>query len=94
MSHEHDHHHPHEHPAPAPMMPEDAGSQALAEALRSSFVIVKAAMLLMVLAFFLLRFFYSWSIGEGDHPPFWQTGQRRPESLVGRGLALVIPLSN
>jgi membrane protease subunit HflK len=33
-------------------MPDDAGSQALAEALRSSFAIVKVAMLLMVVAFF------------------------------------------
>ena len=40
------------HPAPAPVMPDDAGSQALAEALRSSFAIVKVAMLLMVVAFF------------------------------------------
>jgi membrane protease subunit HflK len=55
MSHEPDH--PHEPPAPAPMMPDDAGSQALAEALRSSFAIVKVAMLLMVLAFFSSGFF-------------------------------------
>ncbi len=57
MSHEHDHHHPHEHPAPAPVMPDDAGSQALAEALRSSFAIVKVAMVLMVFAFFSSGFF-------------------------------------
>jgi membrane protease subunit HflK len=57
MSHEHDHTHPHEHPATAPVMPEDAGSQALAEALRSSFVIVKVAMVLMVVAFFGTCFF-------------------------------------
>ena len=47
--HEHDHE---PNPASAPVMPDDAGSQALAEALRSSFAIVKVAMLLMVLAFF------------------------------------------
>ena len=52
--HEHDHE---PHPAPAPVMPDDAGSQALAEALRSSFVIVKVAMVLMVLAFFGSGFF-------------------------------------
>lgn len=56
MSHEHDHP-PHEHPAPAPEMPDDAGSQALAEALRSSFAIVKVAMVLMVVAFFSSGFF-------------------------------------
>ena len=52
MSHEHEHNH-----TPAPMMPEDAGSQALAEALRSSFAIVKVAMVLMVVAFFCSGFF-------------------------------------
>jgi membrane protease subunit HflK len=56
MNHEHEHDHD-QHPAPAPVTPEDAGSQALAEALRSSFVIVKVAMLLMVLAFFSSGFF-------------------------------------
>lgn len=54
MSHDHDHdhhghHHDHDHPAPEL---QDAGSQALAEALRSSFAIVKFVLLLMVLAFF------------------------------------------
>jgi membrane protease subunit HflK len=44
-------------PAPGPVVPDDAGSQALAEALRSSFAIVKFAMLLMVLAFFSSGFF-------------------------------------
>jgi modulator of FtsH protease HflK len=58
MSHEHDHSHPHEPQAPPPSVtPEDSGSQALAEALRSSFAIVKVAMLLMVLAFFGSGFF-------------------------------------
>ena len=52
--HEH-HHHDHEHSAP--VTPDDAGSQALAEALRSSFAIVKVAMVLMVLAFFGSGFF-------------------------------------
>jgi modulator of FtsH protease HflK len=53
MSDEHDHH-DHEHDAPET---QDAGSQALAEALRSSFAIVKIVMLLMVLAFFSSGFF-------------------------------------
>jgi modulator of FtsH protease HflK len=55
MSHDHEHDHTHEHPAP--VTPDDAGSQALAEALRSSFAIVKVAMLLMVVAFFSSGFF-------------------------------------
>jgi modulator of FtsH protease HflK len=53
--HEHHHHeHEHEHDAPDAL---DAGSQALAEALRSSFAIVKIVMLLMVIAFFGSGFF-------------------------------------
>jgi modulator of FtsH protease HflK len=51
MSDEHDHH---DHEA---QMPDDAGSQALAEALRSSFAIVKIVMLLMVITFFASGFF-------------------------------------
>jgi modulator of FtsH protease HflK len=55
MSDEHDHHgHAHEHDVPET---QDAGSQALAEALRSSFAIVKIVMALMVLAFFSSGFF-------------------------------------
>jgi len=50
-----DHDHPHEHPADP--QAQDAGTQALAEALRSSFAIVKVAMLLMVIAFFCSGFF-------------------------------------
>ena len=53
MSDEHEHHHQ-EHEAPEAL---DAGSQALAEALGSSFAIVKIVMLLMVLAFFGSGFF-------------------------------------
>ena len=55
MSHDHDH--TPAHPAPAPVTPDDTGSQALAEALHSSFAIVKVVMVLMVLAFFSSGFF-------------------------------------
>ncbi len=49
---DHDHHdHPH------PPETQDAGSQALAEALRSSFVIVKFAMAALVLVIFGAGFF-------------------------------------
>jgi membrane protease subunit HflK len=54
MSDEHDHH---AHGNSAPVAAEDAGSQALAEALRSSFAIVKIVMVLMVVAFFCSGFF-------------------------------------
>ncbi len=57
MSHDHEHDHTHEHPAPVPVTPDDTGSQALAEALHSSFAIVKVVMVLMVLAFFSSGFF-------------------------------------
>jgi len=55
-----DHDHPHhERPQPAPSgeTPVDAGSQALAEALRSSFAIVKFVMVLLVLVFLASGFF-------------------------------------
>ena len=55
MSDDHEHHH-HEHERPRRKR-SDAGSQALAEALRSSFAIVKIVMALMVLAFFCSGFF-------------------------------------
>jgi membrane protease subunit HflK len=72
MSHDHEHH---DHEAPET---QDAGSQALAEALRSSFAIVKIVMALMVLAFFGSGFFtvgpqekavilrFGKPVGEGD----------------------------
>jgi membrane protease subunit HflK len=58
MSDEHEHpHHAHEHFALAPVAPDDAGSEALAEAFHSSFAIVKFAMLLLVVAFLSSGFF-------------------------------------
>ena len=52
-------HSPNELPAPAlpPETPMDAGSQALAEALRSSFAIVKVVMVVLVLLFLGSGFF-------------------------------------
>jgi len=50
---DHKHHH---HPQP-PLEAQDAGSQALAEALRSSFVIVKIAMAALVVIIFAAGFF-------------------------------------
>lgn len=54
--HDHDHHHPHDHgpaqpPTPPPATPEDAGSVALSEALRSSFVIVRVILAFLVVYF-------------------------------------------
>src|SRR6185312_12954143 len=54
-----DHSHPHDdhgHPHP-PEMPVDAGSQALSEALRSSFAIVRFVMFLLIVVFLASGFF-------------------------------------
>jgi hypothetical protein len=48
---EHESHHHHHHEAEAAPVPVDAGSRALDEALRSSFVIVKIAMAILVIVF-------------------------------------------
>jgi membrane protease subunit HflK len=61
MSDEHDHSHHRSRPGPPrdePVVPtEDAGSRALADALRSSFLIVRAIMILLVVLFFASGFF-------------------------------------
>jgi membrane protease subunit HflK len=62
MSDEHEHDQPGRARAPsaserAPVAPDDAGSQALAEALRSSFAIVKFIMLLLIVLFFVSGLF-------------------------------------
>ncbi len=55
---DHSHHdHPHDHPHPTSETPVDAGSQALAEALRSSFAIVKIVMVILVFVFMASGFF-------------------------------------
>lgn len=85
---EHDHHgHDHEKPnAPAPAPVDDAGSQALSEALRSSFAIVKIIMIALVVVF----------IGSGIFtvPPnqkavvlrFGKPSSATSEQLLGPGL--------
>jgi len=81
--------HPHSHdepPAPAlpPETPVDAGSQALAEALRSSFAIVKVVMVLLVLLFLASGFF---TVGPQERAILLRFG--RP---VGEGeKALLLP---
>src|SRR5688572_1413271 len=62
MSDRHEHHqHDHRGAEPrretAAVLPEDAGSRALSDALRSSFLIVRALMILLVLLFFASGFF-------------------------------------
>jgi membrane protease subunit HflK len=83
MSSEHDHDH---EPHPAPMTPDDAGSQALAEALRSSFAIIKVAMLLMVLAFFCSGFFTVRSQEKAVILRFGRPVGEGQKALLGAGL--------
>jgi membrane protease subunit HflK len=78
MSDEHEHHH-HAHEAPEAV---DSGSQALAEALRSSFAIVKVVMLLMVAAFFGSGFF---QVGPSEKAVILRFG--RP---VGGGASVLL----
>ncbi len=80
---------PHSHneppaPTPPPETPVDAGSQALAEALRSSFAIVKVVMVLLVLLFLASGFF---TVGPQERAILLRFG--RP---VGQGeKALLLP---
>lgn len=55
--HEHKHDHDHEKPIPPAVTPEDAGSQALSDALRSSFFIVKIVLVGLVVVFLSSGFF-------------------------------------
>ena len=82
-----DHDHPHDglpEPALPPETPVDAGSQALAEALRSSFAIVKFVMVLLVLLFLASGFF---TVGPQERAIILRFGKP-----VGEGeKALLVP---
>jgi membrane protease subunit HflK len=87
MSDEHAHHH-HEHEAPEAL---DAGSQALAEALGSSFAIVKIVMVLMVVLFFCSGFF---QVGPSEKAVILRFGKPVGEGksvLLGPGLHWSFP---
>jgi modulator of FtsH protease HflK len=89
---DHDHHdHPHlprqSEAAAGPHAPEtqDAGSQALAEALRSSFLIVKIAMAALVLIIFAAGFF---TVNPGEKVVVLRFGKplgEGPNMLIGSG---------
>lgn len=83
--HEHSHHgHEHDHGHATPEV-QDAGTQALAEALRSSFFIVKVVMFLMVLAFIASGFF---TVGASEKAVILRFGKpvgEREKSLLGPG---------
>ncbi len=81
-------HHPHDHETPESL---DAGSQALAEALGSSFAIVKIVMVLMVLAFFGSGFF---QVGPSEKAVILRFGRPVGEGkgvLLGPGLHWSFP---
>ena len=93
MSDEHEHHHHDPGHAPEPEAPEarDAGSQALAEALRSSFAIVKVVMVLMVVAFFASGIF---QVGPSEKAVILRLGKpvgEGPKQLLGAGLHWSLP---
>jgi len=84
---EHEHHH-HGHEAPEAV---DAGSQALAEALGSSFAIVKIVMVLMVVLFFCSGFF---QVGPSEKAVILRFGRPVGEVksvLLGPGLHWSFP---
>jgi membrane protease subunit HflK len=85
MSDEHDHH---DH---GPEMPDDAGSQALAEALRSSFAIVKIVMLLMVFVFFASGFFQVGPQEKGVILRFGKPVGEGQKALLSAGLHWSFP---
>src|SRR5262245_19735006 len=76
---------------PPPEMPVDAGSQALAEALRSSFGIVKFVMLLLVCLFLASGFF---TVGPQERAMIIRLGKPVGEgekALLGPGLHYSLP---
>lgn len=88
-----DHSHPHdehEHPQP-PEMPVDAGSQALTEALRSSFAIVRVVMGVLVVVFLLSGFF---KVEPNQRAMILRFGKplgEGPKVLLGPGLHWSFP---
>ncbi len=82
-----DHDHPQNgppEPALPPETPVDAGSQALAEALRSSFTIVKVVMVLLVLVFLASGLF---TVGPGQRAIILRFGKAQGQG----GKALLLP---
>ena len=91
MSDEHDHHHPAPEPSATPMAQEDAGSQALTEALRSSFAIVKFVMVALVVVFLGSGFFQVGTQEKAVILRFGKTVGQEQEALLGPGLHWSFP---
>ncbi len=92
--HGHDHAHDHAHPAPVtpePVLIEDAGSRALSEALRSSFVIVRVLMAGLVVLFLASGFF---TVGPHEKKIILRFGKPVGEgekALLGPGFHWAFP---
>jgi membrane protease subunit HflK len=81
----------HDHQPPATPETQDAGSQALAEALRSSFVIVKIALVALVVIIFAAGFF---TVGPQEKAVILRFGKPLGEGqkmLLGAGLHWSLP---
>lgn len=97
--HEHHHHEHHEHahahessaPAPELMTPEDPSSQAMSEALRSSFAIVKFVLVALVILFFVSGIF---QVGPQEQAIILRFGKpvgAGEKALLGPGLHWAFP---
>lgn len=83
--------HQHDHSAPAPVTPEDAGAQALGEAMRSSFAIVKFIMVALVVVFLGSGIF---QVGPQEKAVILRFGKpvgTGQEALLGPGLHWSFP---
>lgn len=90
-SHDHDHPHSHGHEPAVPETPLDPGAQALAEALKSSFGIVKVVMVLLVIVFLSSGFF---TVGPQERAIILRFGKpvaEGQEALLGPGLHFAMP---
>jgi membrane protease subunit HflK len=83
----------HEHPKPDDQatQPQDAGSQALAEAFQSSFRVVQVVMVLMVLAFFASGFFTVGPAEKAIKLRFGKTVGEGDQAILGSGLHWSFP---
>ena len=94
MSDEHEHNHSahaHDHGHHEPMTPDDAGSQALAEALRSSFAIVKFVMVALVVVFLASGVFQVGPQEKAVILRFGRTVGTGQQALLGPGLHWSFP---
>jgi len=91
MSDDHEHHHEHAPEQAAPATPDDAGSQALAEAMRSSFAIVKFVMAALVIVFLCSGIFQVGPQEKAVVLRFGKTVGTGEKALLGPGLHWSFP---